>query len=433
MNKQKQVTIVGGGVVGLACAYYLQRQGHAVKVIERDTISDSCASGNAGYVTPSHFIPLAAPGMIKKGLKWMFDPESPFYIHPKLDLSLMQWLWKFNQHCHTKHVNNVKATLYELCTASKQLHLELADSIGNSYQLKQNGIYVVTESDKVLQEELDIVRQAQALGLNASEVSVQTLRKNFPQMQLNVKGGIFFPEDAHLHPTEFLSALHQHLLAVGVEFTEGYEVISLNVKHSEVKSLECCSIEDGSIVHQEIEELVIAGGSWSPQLTKQLNLKVPIQAGKGYSVTIDKPWDIDTPIILSDAAVAITPFEHQIRFGGTMEFAGLDRSISARRVEGILKSVKRFIPNFDLTNVDRKIAWSGLRPCTPDGLPLVGRVPRISNAFLAAGHAMLGLTLAPVTGKIISQLISNQPEFHTDSEELPYKRWQQHLETKRFS
>ena len=427
MTRTKQVTIIGGGIIGLACAYYLNQKGHQVTVIDRNSIGDSCATGNAGYVTPSHFIPLAAPGMIKKGLKWILDPESPFYIRPRASMSMIQWLWKFNQHCNAAHVNRVKRALYELCNESKRLHLELAENIGNSYQLKENGIFVITQNRATLKEELDIVSQAQDLGLNACEVSAETLHKKFPDLQLEVLGGIYFPEDAHLQPGELLTTLYQYLISRGVEFIEGVEVQSLKISKSKVTAIELLDISEQLKRIENVEELVIASGSWSPALMKQLNVRLPIQAGKGYSITIENPWKVDTPIILSDSAVAITPFEDKIRFGGTMEFAGLERSINLRRVSGILKSVKRFIPSFEPEQVDLTTAWSGLRPCSPDGLPLVGKLPNFSNLSVAAGHAMLGLTLAPVTGCIISDLISGADEKTSKS-----AQWLSYLNVNRF-
>jgi D-amino-acid dehydrogenase len=428
MSKSKHVTIIGGGIIGLACAFFLNRQGHQVTVIDKNPIGDSCALGNAGYITASHFIPLAAPGMVQKGLKWMFNPESPFYIHPRFDLALIQWMWKFNLHCRKSHVDRVKNTLLQLCCESKQLYIELDKLLGHSFQLKQKGIYVVTQQQKQLQHELELVEQANAMGVNASEVTKADLQDKFPQLELDAVGGVFFPEDAHVHPGELLESLFGHLKSAGVEFIEKAEVTGIQLKSDKVQSIQLNRKDEKTQSTINVEELVIAGGSWSPQLIKALKLNLPIQAGKGYSVTIDKPWEIDTPIILSDSAVAITPFESQVRFGGTMELAGLDRTINPRRVNGIIKSVKRFIPNFDIDRVDQSQAWSGLRPCTPDGLPLVGRAPNLANLSVAAGHAMLGLTLAPVTGKIISEIITNGEQ----SNSIP-AIWKKHLNVARFN
>ena len=397
---QKEITIIGGGIIGLACAYYLISDGHRVRVIDQKSIGDSCALGNAGYISPSHFIPLSAPGMVKKGLKWMFDSESPFYIHPRFDWSLFSWLWQFNRFCSAGHVATVKQVLFDLCMRSRELYLSLAEDLSNSIELKQNGIYVLCHSQKALDEEMEILTQARALGLNASEVSQTALVKEFPDMEFDITGGVLFPEDGHVHPQKLLESLYGHLQHQGVEFIENCAIDLLQSNGERIIAI-------GSQDQQfPVDELVVASGSWTPQLGRQLKLNIPVQAGKGYSVTIDKPWSVDTPMILSEGAVAVTPFDDHIRFGGTMEFAGVDLSIDQRRVTGILKSVKQFIPNFNPEWVDRKKAWAGLRPCSPDGLPLIGRVEGYRNLTLATGHAMLGLTLAPVTGKIVADIVS---------------------------
>ncbi|MBV1910702.1 MAG: FAD-dependent oxidoreductase [Kangiellaceae bacterium] len=400
----KEITVLGGGIIGLSCAYYLNQIGYSVRVIDQRKIGDSCALGNAGYITPSHFVPLAAPGMVKKGIQWMLNPESPFYIHPKLDWSLLSWLWQFNRHCTRSHVERVKQALFELCSHSHRLYLDLEQVLPQKFQFQHNGIYVVSQTAKAQAEELALVRQAQQLGMNAREVSRGEFDRVFPDMEFDIDGGIYFPEDSHVHPGEFLSSLHNELKIRGVEFCENIEVKSILSKGARVTKVV------GETQSFSVDELVLACGSWTPELAKQLGISIPIQAGKGYSVTVDKPWEIETPIILNEAAVAITPFKDKIRFAGTMEIAGVDLSINTRRVDGILKSVKRYIPNFDIESIDKSEAWAGLRPCSADGLPLIGRLPSYQNLTIAAGHAMLGLTLAPVTGQIIAEIISDQYE-----------------------
>lgn len=402
MHKHKHVTIIGGGVVGLACAYYLKLDGHQVRIVEQKTIGDSCAKGNAGYVSPSHFIPLAAPGMVRKGLKWMFNPESPFYIRPRLDPSLLSWMWKFNRYCNAQHVKNARQDLFELCTESKSLYLALQKHLSQPFQLANNGIYALCHSERAMEEELKILKQANELGMKAEEVSTEDVSKKNADMNFNICGGVYFPEDSHVQPSEFMASLYQFLIQNDVEIVENFEVNKITESKSRIISIASKTSQF------DIDELIIATGSWSSKVCKQLNFHPPIQAGKGYSMTIDKTWDLDTPMILSDSAVAITPFDNQIRFGGTMEFAGLDLSINERRVQGIMKSVKTFIPDFDLNSVDIKNAWAGLRPVSPDGLPLVGKVTQYSNLMIAAGHAMLGLTLAPVTGQIITDLMAGR-------------------------
>ena len=397
-----KTTIIGGGVIGLACAYYLAEQGHSVRVIDQKSIGASCATGSAGYVSPSHFIPLAAPGMVSRGLKWMFDPESPFYIHPRLDGQLIAWLWQFNRHCTEKHVNNVKRALLELCLESRELYVTLNQQLPQPIDLVEKGVYVLCQTEKGIRHERDILNDANRLGLGAYEVSREELRSKYPDMDFKIEGGVFFPEDAHVQPGQLIKSLYQSLKNKDVEFVENCKIVKIESDNQRVSKI---ISEDQAFA---VDSLVMAAGSWSTDLGKQLKLSVPVQAGKGYSLTLDNPWQVDTPMILSEGAVAVTPFGDKIRFGGTMEFAGINLKVNPRRVNGILKSVNRFISNFDWQNVDTSHAWAGLRPCSPDGLPMIGQSHQIENLIVATGHAMLGVTLAPVTGKIVSDLITGK-------------------------
>ena len=398
----KKVTIIGGGIIGLASAYYLQANGHQVRVIEQKSVGDSCAQGNAGYISPSHFIPLAAPGMVKKGLRWLFDPESPFYLHPRFDLDFFSWLWQFNRYCSERHVQAVKKSLFELCMQSRELYLAMSQQLDHSFQLQLNGCYVLSKTSKALAAENKIVDQAKRLGMQAVTLDAAQIQQRFPEMQFAIEGGVFFPEDAHVQPGLLLKNLYEYLQKQDVEFIEHCSIEKISFKANQVESI------FGNGQQFAVEELVIAAGCWSPKLAAMLNLKVPVQAGKGYSVTIDNPWSLDTPMILNESAVAITPLNGQIRFGGTMEFAGINLAIDQQRINGILKSVKNYLPDFEPASVDRDIAWAGLRPCTPDGLPMIGRMKGYNNLILATGHAMLGLTLAPVTGLLVSQIVAGE-------------------------
>lgn len=398
----RKTTIIGGGVIGLACAYYLSELGQSVRLIDQKSIGASCAAGSAGYVSPSHFIPLAAPGVVMKGLKWMFNPESPFYIHPRFDRNLLSWLWQFNRHCTKRHVENVKRALLELCLSSRALFSELNQVLPKPINLVEKGVFILCHTEQGMQHERHILEDANRLGLNASEVTPGALKQQFPDMDFDIAGGVYFPEDAHVQPSQLINALYQSLLDKDVEIIENCQIIGAEFVNNKVSKIVA---EQGEY---PVDHLIVAAGSWSSDLAKQLKLSIPVQAGKGYSLTVDNPWQVDTPMILSEGAVAITPFNQQIRFGGTMEFAGIDLSINSRRIQGILKSVNRFIPSFDWQAVDASECWAGLRPCSPDGLPMIGRCNQYDNLIVATGHAMLGVTLAPITGKIVSELVTGK-------------------------
>lgn len=396
------VTILGGGIIGLCSAFYLSRQGAKVTVIDQNTIGQSCAFGNAGYITPSHFIPLSSPGMIHKGLLWMLNPESPFYIKPRCDKNLLSWLWRFAKNCNRRHVDGVKKLLVDTSMQSLHLYQELSQTLAHEFEFKERGLYIVCNSEGYSKTERDNSHRANDLGLHAHWINQEELAICEPGIKFAAKGAVFYPEDAHVNPAKLLAKLHQYLKEQGVKFVENVAIKEFKTAGKNITELR--SQENTYPVNQ----LILACGAWSTQLAKLLDFNLPIQAGKGYSVTINNPWKTETPFILAEARVAITPFEKTIRFGGTMEFSGLDLSIKQRRINGILKSVKRYIPDFDQNSVDTTKAWAGLRPCSPDGLPLIGRVKKYSNLIVATGHAMLGLSLAPVTGKMIAKTIYDE-------------------------
>ncbi len=400
--KNKDVIIIGGGVIGVCCAYFLHKSGKSVCVIDRGAIGASCSYGNAGYLTPSHFIPLSAPGALLKGLKWMFNPESPFYIKPRWDKDLFKWLWVFNSHCSQKHVHAVQDTLLQMNRQSMALYREFAENKALDFPFYSNGLVQVCNTVQGLKRESQVVDSANLLGLNASILSQNELQSRFPAIELNQLGGSYYPEDGHIQPYQFVSELRRYLGKSGVEFIENTSINDWRVLGSRIDGIET------DLGGFSANEFVLSAGSWSPGLAKKLKINLQVQAGKGYSVTIEKPWDIDTPFILNEAKVAVTPWQHQLRLGGTMELAGLSEGINQRRVDGIMKSIKSYIPSFDESQIDRSQVWYGYRPCSPDGVPLIGRMNPIQNLVVATGHSMMGLSLGPVSGKLVSDIICNR-------------------------
>ena len=402
---KKDIVIIGGGIIGVCTAYFLWKEGRSVTVIDKGEIGKECSYGNAGYITPSHFIPLSAPGMISKGIKWMMNPESPFYIKPHFDVEFIKWLWKFNSYCTNKHVQHVQKTILELNLESMKLYNEMSNIDDLDFQYSENGLLMLFNTEKGLSEEYSVINEANKLGLKARILSKEEIKEKEPNINFDIIGGSFFPEDGHIHPYEFVSSLTSFLKKNGVEFLEHSEVIDLDIFGNHISSIQT------NTTNISANEFVLATGSWSPILAKKLNITIPIQAGKGYSFTLDNPFGkIDTPFIFAEAKVAATPLTNKIRFGGTMELAGLTEGINQRRVNGIIKSIKKYIPSFDESSIDRNNIWYGYRPCSPDGVPIVGRTEKFNNLTIATGHAMMGLSLGPITGKLVSETICNKSE-----------------------
>ena len=398
----KHVVIIGSGVIGLSAAYYCAQRGHRVTVLERSPESrDGCSFGNAGMIVPSHFVPLAAPGMVALGLKWMWNPESPFYIKPRLDWDLFDWAIKFWQAATAARVNRAAPLLRDLSFASRACFEELADLTGDNFCLAKRGLLMLCKTLRGLDEEAHVAGRARELGVPAEVLDARQAAALDPGVTLDVAGAVYFPKDCHLSPARFMASLQACCIAAGVTFEWNAEVTGIEQRANRITEVRTTRGEFTG------DEYVLCGGSWSPLLARGLGLRIPMQAGKGYTLTLPNPPQLPRICsIFTEARLAITPMEASLRIGGTMEIAGLNEDINPVRVRGIIKSVPRYFPAFKESDFAGIRPWCGLRPCSPDGLPYVGRTAKSANLSLATGHAMLGLSLGPITGKLIAQLLT---------------------------
>jgi len=403
--KKDQVVIVGGGVIGLCSAYYALKRGFSVTVIEREAAGgDNGSIGNAGMIVPSHFTPLAAPGMISKGLRWMSNPESPFYVRPRVNLDLMRWGWLFYRHSTERHVAASRELLRDLNFESRRLFAELSDE-GN-YGLAMRGLLMLCKTAKGLHEEAEVSKAANEIGLKAQVIDAATAAKLDPSVTMDIAGAVYFPEDCHLDPARFMAAMRQRVSDLGGVFESGVEIEGIETRNGEVV------IVSGNGRKFEGKQFVLAGGSWTPALLALVGVKLPLQAGKGCSLTLPAPPELPQLCsIFAEAKVAITPMGNSLRFGGTMGASGLDLSINPARVRGIAKSVHAYFPKFSECDFEGVKPWAGLRPVSPDGIPYLGKVRGVSNLIAASGHAMMGLSLAPVSGRLVADLLAGDPPF----------------------
>jgi len=404
----KNVVIIGAGAIGLSTAYHCARKGHHVTVVERNGAKrDGCSFGNAGMIVPSHFVPLAAPGMVKLGLKWMLNPESPFYIKPRLNGELFDWALKFWRAANAEHVRRSAPLLRDLSFASRAMFEEFAAMPGNDIGLTTRGLLMLCKTQHGLDDEAKFAATANQLGVPAEVLNAQQVAKLDPGVTMDVAGAVYFPKDAHFTPDRYLAALQAQCEMLGVHFQWNTEVSGLESQAGRITAVET--------LHGELlaDEVVLCGGSWSPQLVRDLGLKIPIQAGKGYSLTLAQPRQLPRLCsIFTEARMAVTPMGSTLRFGGTMEIAGLNEDINPVRVRGIIKAVPNYFPKFTPADFAGIEPWRGLRPCSPDGLPYLGRTAKFSNLILATGHAMMGMSLSPVTGRIVSEIVSGEkPKF----------------------
>lgn len=396
-----KVLIIGGGIVGLTSAYYLQKRGYEVTVLDKGDITDNCSFGNAGMIVPSHFVPLAAPGMIKQGIRWMFDSKSPFYVRPSLNGNLINWGLKFMKHATAKHVSQSAVPLRDLSLLSKKLYEGLAKEPDFDFELTNNGILAFYKTEKAGEEEAHLAARAIELGLDMAVLTADECRALQPDLKLDVLGAVHYRCDAHLYPTKLMNALLQYLLNNGVKIERGREVDKIETAGNRIMK-----VFTGNTAW-EADQYVLATGSWSPAVAKMADVKISLMPGKGYSFMEPEPQQrLTIPALLCEARVAITPMNGQIRYGGTMELDKINTRINMQRVKGIVESVPAYFPDLKPALPAEKDIWYGFRPSSPDGLPYIGRSEKRENLIIATGHGMMGLSLGPATGLLVSQIVS---------------------------
>ena len=403
MSEETEILIVGGGAIGVCSAYYLNAAGRDVALVDKGDICSGCSYGNGGLVVPSHSIPLSAPGVVSQSLKWMLNPESPFYIKPRLDRDLISWLWHFYRACSEKHVVGVTPVIRAMNMASLALFEELALLEGMDFGFEKKGTITAYRTGKALSKAVKDARFLSAMGVETRVLDADEMVALNPGIRIRAIGGIYFPEDAHLVPHRFVRGLAQYVGEKGVRIHKETEVLGFKTSRDRVVAVQTTRGDFRA------DQVILASGSWSPMIANDLHINLPIQPAKGYSITFKRP-DIcpTTPFSLGEAKVGVTPMDDMLRFAGTLELAGFDFSINQRRVQAILKAVPDYFPDLNPDHLEMIEIWRGLRPCTPDGVPFLGRAPGFENVIVAAGHAMIGISLGPITGKLVAELISDE-------------------------
>ncbi|WP_324759190.1 NAD(P)/FAD-dependent oxidoreductase [Sphingobacterium thalpophilum] len=397
-----KVAIIGAGIAGLSTAYYLVKDGWEVVVLDKGSGLDNCSYGNAGMIVPSHFTPLAAPGIVAQGIKWMLDSKSPFYVRPTLNLSLIDWGLKFLKHANEQHVSRNAEAIRDLNLASSRLYDQWKADEQFDFELRQNGIMMLYKSEHVEHEEAELAEKAKKLGLAVEIYDAAGIQALEPHLRMETRGGILYKCDGIMYPPKLMKVLTQYLHAQGVKFHYETEVNGFRTASKKVLSV---VTDKGNF---EADEIVLAGGSALLALASKLNLKLPLMPGKGYSF-MHSPEE-GTPLIhaalLLEARVAVTPMNNQIRFSGTMELGPANNKIYPNRVKGIVEAIPKYFPDLKV-NYPQDI-WYGYRPCSPDGLPYLGRASRYSNVSIAGGGGMMGLSLGPAFGNAVAAILSGR-------------------------
>lgn len=402
MREHADVLIVGGGAIGVSTAFSLAERGARVTLLERGDICSGASFGNAGWIVPSHALPLPGPGAIRNAAKWLFDRESPLYIQPRLSASLVHWLWDFAMACTDARMRRTAALERDLSVASQARYETLAALPELEFGYTRNGLLILCEGHEALEDIGLEVRIASDMGGEAVLLSAEEVRSRVPIAAATLVGGAYMSSDAHIDPAAFVTGLARVAEARGVRIHTHMEVLGLIRGGTGIAGV---TATRGDFT---CDQLVLAGGAWSPALLRGLGLRLPVQAAKGYSVTaLARPEFGDTPIMLADAKVAMTPLNDHLRVAGTLELAGVNLDVNMRRVDALLRAVGRYLPG--LGPLERVETWRGLRPLTPDDLPVIGRPRSFPNLCLAVGHGMRGMSQGPITGELVAQLLSGEP------------------------
>jgi D-amino-acid dehydrogenase len=411
MSAQK-VIIVGGGIIGAACAYYLSRSGWSVEIVDRGAFGAGCSHGNCGFVCPSHVLPLAEPGAVRRTLQALLRKNSPFYIKPRVDLALWSWLWRFSRHCNRHDMMDAGRGIQALLNSSRSLFDELMREESLDCELETRGLLFVFQSrqgmehyavtDKLLRE---------AFNMPAQRFDDAALLHLEPALKPGLAGGWLYRGDAHLRPDRLMTSWKRVLELRGVTVREQCEMRGFVGEQRRARALVTSAGELAA------DGFVVATGALTPILNTDLGCKIPIQPGKGYSITMPRPGICPAfPMIFEEHRVGVTPMKSGYRIGSTMEFAGYDTSLNRRRLDLLKEGARHYLQEPFCEPVEEE--WYGWRPMTPDSLPIIDWSPAFANVLIAAGHNMLGLSMAPATGKLVAEMLCGTVA-HVDP--MPYR------------
>jgi len=411
-----KVIVVGGGVIGAACAHFLRRAGWEVTVLDQGGFGSGCSHANCGLVCPSHVLPLAAPGAVRAGLKALLQSNGPLTIRPRFDPALWSWLYHFARRCNQRDMLDsgraIKAlldssrALYEQIIAEEQLDCEW-ETRGLLFVLAtRQGMAHYAETDRLMSDEF---------GVSAKRLDGDAVAALEPALKPGLAGGFLYERDGHLRPDRLLSSWRSALVSRGVTVREGCKVRGIVKERGRGRAV---VTEQGEL---SADAFVFATGALTPRWAGQLGCRIPIQPGKGYSITMPRPARCPSiPLIFDEHRVAATPMRSGYRLGSTMEFAGYDISLNRRRLEFLKEVARHFLHEPYCEPVEEE--WFGWRPMTYDGKPIIDRSPAMSNVLIAAGHNMLGLSMAPATGRLVNELLGGQVP-HVDPDPYSVKRF----------
>ena len=410
------MVVIGGGVIGGMCAWYLSQAGCEVTIVDRDRFGAACSHGNCGYVSPSHILPLPQPGAVKRTLGAMMKRNSPFAIKPRISRSFASWFWNFSRRCNKKDMLAAAQGRHELLQSSQTLYKKLITEENIECEWQEAGLLFVYDTEKAFEEYRhtdELLRNE--FGVAATPYSPSELLALEPALKSGFGGAWHYEGDCHLRPDKLLSSLREKLAQRKVQFVEETEIDEFVGEASSLRAIK----NDRTEI--EADRFVVATGAWTPFLNQYLGCKIPIEPGKGYSLTMPTPTKMPRiPMIFEETHVAITPMKTKYRIGSTMEFVGYDTSINPKRLALLRSSAEKYLHEPHCEPIEE--TWYGWRPMTWDGKPIIDRSPAWNNVWIAAGHNMLGLSMATGTGKLVAELMLEETP-HVDTSHFSIQRF----------
>lgn len=396
------VLVIGGGAIGVSCALELARRGADVVLLEAGAdVGAGCSAGNAGLLCPSHSAPLPTRAALLAGLRWSLSAEAPFALRPRP--SLLPWLARFAAACTPARERHATDLLRDLSCASLDIFERLRAEIG--VPVERTGTLNVYATDPSFHHgQIEAAKHA-AAGMRSETLTTKAAAELEPSLQGTIAGAILYPDELSGDPLAFVRTMSNAATAAGVDVRTATEVLQLMTANGKVVAVETTSgrLETGMIV--------LAAGAWTRRLAHSLRMDLPIEGAKGYHIDYERAQlDPRIPIFLHASRVVVTPLPDRLRLAGTLELSGFDMSVDSRRVEAVARAGSSSVRG--LASRRAIEIWRGLRPCAPDGLPIIGAPEAYANLVLATAHATLGFTLAPITGRLVGQLVAGEePEY----------------------
>lgn len=399
MSQDADVLILGGGVIGLACAHYLQAEGRSVRIIDQGRVGGAASFGNCGTITPSHAAPLAAPGMAWQAIRWMLKADAPLYIRPRWDPALWRWLSRAAGRCNARDLLASGRAKGALLRYSRALMEDLVYGHDLDCDFQAGGLHYVFRTERALRRHARELPLLEELGIAAHTLDGAALAAEEPALRPGLAGAVFFPGDAMLRPDRYTAELARLVREDGGAIEEGVCVTGIvRGRHG----IEAVQTSEGE---RRGGQVVLALGAWSTGFGDMLRVNIPLQPGKGYSITYDRPARVPRrPLVLKERSVCVTAWEQGLRLGSTMEFSGYDDRLDPVRLAALERGAAEYLLEAPVA-ADRRQPWCGWRPMTWDDLPLLGRAPGHSNLWLATGHGMMGMGMSAGTGRLLADLM----------------------------